>query len=103
MSAARGLVLSQADVVLLVGCRLNWMFHFGQPPRWSSNVKIIQARKRLVASVLGWHASIALYISVSIDRSHYISVSCHLFVFLNCYSSAIPLFSLARTGGASSR
>eukprot|EP01089_Gocevia_fonbrunei_P018174 TRINITY_DN6089_c0_g1_i1.p1 TRINITY_DN6089_c0_g1~~TRINITY_DN6089_c0_g1_i1.p1 ORF type:complete len:571 (+),score=137.21 TRINITY_DN6089_c0_g1_i1:58-1770(+) len=39
---ARSLALSKADVVLLVGARLNWILHFGAPPRWSPDVKIIQ-------------------------------------------------------------
>jgi len=41
-SAARSTALKQADVVLLVGARLNWILHFGHTPRWSSNVKFIQ-------------------------------------------------------------
>jgi hypothetical protein len=31
-----------ADTVFLVGARLNWMLHFGQPPRWNHKVNIIQ-------------------------------------------------------------
>jgi thiamine pyrophosphate-dependent acetolactate synthase large subunit-like protein len=42
VSAARSLALGKADVVVLVGCRLNWMFHYGEAPRWSKDVKIIQ-------------------------------------------------------------
>lgn len=34
--------LLQADVVLLLGARLNWMLHFGLPPRFHPGVKIIQ-------------------------------------------------------------
>ena len=41
VSAARSLALQQTDVILLVGARLNWMLHFGKPPRFSSAVKII--------------------------------------------------------------
>lgn len=29
VGAARAMALSQADVILLVGVRLNWMFNFG--------------------------------------------------------------------------
>ena len=36
--------LLNADVILLVGARLNWILHFGHPPRYSPNVKIIQVR-----------------------------------------------------------
>jgi len=42
ISAARSKALEEADVVLLVGARMNWMLHFGKPPRWSPDVKIIQ-------------------------------------------------------------
>eukprot|EP00850_Spirogloea_muscicola_P000229 SM000001S04631 [mRNA] locus=s1:1303987:1308811:- [translate_table: standard] len=40
-AAARSLALSEADVVLVVGARLNWMLHFGEPPRWSADAKFI--------------------------------------------------------------
>ncbi|CAG8619394.1 8572_t:CDS:2 [Paraglomus brasilianum] len=42
VSAARSKALSDADVVLLLGARLNWILHFGQPPKFSESVKIIQ-------------------------------------------------------------
>jgi 2-hydroxyacyl-CoA lyase 1 len=42
VSAARSSALKDAETILLVGARLNWMFHFGQPPKFNSNVKIIQ-------------------------------------------------------------
>uniref|UniRef100_A0A915IDE3 2-hydroxyacyl-CoA lyase n=1 Tax=Romanomermis culicivorax TaxID=13658 RepID=A0A915IDE3_ROMCU len=41
-AAARSLILREADLILLVGARLNWILHFGLPPRFSENVKIIQ-------------------------------------------------------------
>jgi 2-hydroxyacyl-CoA lyase 1 len=41
-SAARTLALQQADVIFLMGARLNWIFHFGQAPRYAKDVKIIQ-------------------------------------------------------------
>ncbi len=40
--AARTLALQQADVIFLMGARLNWIFHFGLPPRFAKDVKIIQ-------------------------------------------------------------
>ncbi|KAF3779833.1 2-hydroxyacyl-CoA lyase [Nymphaea thermarum] len=40
-TAARSLAIGQADVVLVVGARLNWLLHFGEPPRWSPEVKFI--------------------------------------------------------------
>lgn len=41
--AARSKALSSADVILLLGARLNWILHFGHAPRFSKNVKLIQA------------------------------------------------------------
>ena len=41
-AAARTLALQKADVVFLMGARLNWIFHFGQPPRYAKDVKVIQ-------------------------------------------------------------
>lgn len=42
VSAARTFALQNADVVLLIGARLNWILHFGLPPRWRKDVKFIQ-------------------------------------------------------------
>lgn len=39
--------LLQADAVLLLGARLNWILHFGLPPRFDPRVKIIQVCERL--------------------------------------------------------
>ena len=36
--------LSSADVILLLGARLNWILHFGREPRFKRDVKIIQVR-----------------------------------------------------------
>ncbi len=41
-AAARSLVLGEADVVMLVGARLNWQLEHGQPPRWSAAARFIQ-------------------------------------------------------------
>lgn len=41
VSAARSKALKEADVVLLLGARLNWILHYGQKPRWSDGVKFI--------------------------------------------------------------
>jgi 2-hydroxyacyl-CoA lyase 1 len=40
--AARTLALQEADVIFLMGARLNWIFHFGLPPRFAKDVKVIQ-------------------------------------------------------------
>jgi 2-hydroxyacyl-CoA lyase 1 len=42
VAAARSHALQNADTVLLMGARLNWIMHFGLPPRWNPNVKVIQ-------------------------------------------------------------
>lgn len=34
--------IKEADTILLLGARLNWILHFGQPPRFHENVKILQ-------------------------------------------------------------
>jgi 2-hydroxyacyl-CoA lyase 1 len=39
---ARSHALQNADVVLLVGARLNWIMHFGLPPRFAEGVRVIQ-------------------------------------------------------------
>lgn len=40
--SARSTALKGADVVLLFGGRLNWILHFGEVPKFSPEVKIIQ-------------------------------------------------------------
>src|SRR5258708_24297900 len=43
VAAARSLALSQADVGLLVGARLNWLLGHGEPPHWAPDALFIQA------------------------------------------------------------
>ncbi len=42
VAAARSTALREADVILLLGARLNWMLHFGQPPRFRPDVRVLQ-------------------------------------------------------------
>ncbi|PNF25062.1 2-hydroxyacyl-CoA lyase 1 [Cryptotermes secundus] len=42
VSSARTTALQHADTILLLGARLNWILHFGRPPRFDPNVRIIQ-------------------------------------------------------------
>jgi len=42
VGAARSHALQEADVIFLMGARLNWIMHFGLPPRFNKNVRIIQ-------------------------------------------------------------
>ena len=40
-TAARSLAIGKCDVALVVGARLSWLLHFGEPPKWSKDVKFI--------------------------------------------------------------
>ena len=42
VGAARSTALREADLVLLLGARLNWIMHFGLPPRFNPNVRVLQ-------------------------------------------------------------
>ncbi|OQR76834.1 2-hydroxyacyl-CoA lyase 1-like, partial [Tropilaelaps mercedesae] len=39
---ARTKALQEADAILLLGARTNWMLHFAKPPRFNPSVKLIQ-------------------------------------------------------------
>jgi oxalyl-CoA decarboxylase len=41
-AAARSLAIARADVVLLVGARLNWLLGHGDSPQWSADAKFVQ-------------------------------------------------------------
>ena len=41
-AAARSLSLNNADVVILVGARLNWMLSYGNAPQFNPDAKFIQ-------------------------------------------------------------
>lgn len=41
-SAARSTALKNADVVLVLGAKLNWVLSFGLAPKWKPDAKIIQ-------------------------------------------------------------
>lgn len=41
-ATARSVALKRADVVLLVGARLNWLLGHGDSPQWNANAKFIQ-------------------------------------------------------------
>jgi len=42
VGAARSHALKEADVVFLMGARFNWIMHYGQPPRFSKDVRVVQ-------------------------------------------------------------
>jgi 2-hydroxyacyl-CoA lyase 1 len=42
VGAARSHALLEADVIFLMGARLNWILHFGLPPRFAKDVRVVQ-------------------------------------------------------------
>lgn len=42
VASARTVALQKADVILLLGARFNWILHFGRPPRYATDIKVIQ-------------------------------------------------------------
>ena len=42
VGAARSTALREADLVFMMGARLNWIMHFGLPPRFHKDVRVIQ-------------------------------------------------------------
>ena len=42
VGAARTFALQNADLVLLLGARLNWILHYGLPPRFAKDVRVVQ-------------------------------------------------------------
>jgi len=41
-ASARSIALKEADVVLVLGARLNWILHFGDAPKWNPSAQFIQ-------------------------------------------------------------
>ncbi|KAI9741623.1 MAG: hypothetical protein M1834_000007 [Cirrosporium novae-zelandiae] len=41
-ASARSTALRQADVILVLGARLNWILHFGDAPKWNPDANFIQ-------------------------------------------------------------
>ena len=42
VATARSHALGNADLIFLLGARLNWIMHFGLPPRFKENVRVVQ-------------------------------------------------------------
>jgi 2-hydroxyacyl-CoA lyase 1 len=42
VAAARTYALQNTDLVFLIGARLNWIMHFGLPPRFRQDVRVVQ-------------------------------------------------------------
>ena len=51
VASARSTALKNADIVILLGARLNWILHFGDAPKWNPKAIFIQAD--LVADEVG--------------------------------------------------
>lgn len=72
---ARSLALQKADVIVLLGARLNWILHFGRPPRFDSKVKIIQVDivpeevHNSVQSSVGLVGDVAAVVSQLLDEA----------------------------------
>ncbi|MBT5083958.1 MAG: oxalyl-CoA decarboxylase [Rhodospirillaceae bacterium] len=42
VGAARSHALKEADVIFVMGARLNWIMHYGLPPRFKKDVRVVQ-------------------------------------------------------------
>lgn len=42
MNASRSSALAQADAIVMIGARFNWIFQFGRQPRYAADVRIAQ-------------------------------------------------------------
>ncbi len=42
VAAGRSFALQNTDLIFLIGARLNWIMHFGLPPRFREDVRVIQ-------------------------------------------------------------
>jgi len=42
VAAGRSYALQNADLIFLIGARLNWIMHFGLPPRFRKDVRVVQ-------------------------------------------------------------
>lgn len=96
VSSARSAALKNADVVLLLGARLNWILHFGDDSKWSADATFIQVDSsaeeighnnhsnqeqgllgdikivtaQLIAALQGWKYDLSLpYMATSIRQS----------------------------------
>ncbi|CEP62251.1 putative indolepyruvate decarboxylase family protein LALA0_S05e01266g [Lachancea lanzarotensis] len=68
VSSARSLALRSADVVLVLGARLNWILHFGEAPKWKKSAIFIQVDT--TAEDLGHNNRLGLTYSLCGDIGH---------------------------------
>lgn len=60
VAAARSTALGQADVVLVIGARLNWLLHYGQGRKWNKHVKFIRVDLQAETVHDNRHSDVAL-------------------------------------------
>lgn len=67
VAAARSYALQHADAVLLLGSRLNWILHFGLPPRFAEDLKVVQID--IAAEELGVNVPAAVGIAADLKAA----------------------------------
>lgn len=73
--------LSQADLIFLFGARLNWILHFGKPPRFKADVKIVQVLLQAQLNLL------LSQVSISNSSLSFPDIFCMFFFFAKCIFS----------------
>ena len=83
VASARSTALKEADIVLILGARLSWILHFGDSPKWSSNVQFIQIdilteelsrnhSRSMSLSMLGDLTTIVPQLTAALGSWHYV-------------------------------
>lgn len=72
VGSARTFALQKADVILLLGARLNWILHFGRPPRFDPYVKVIQVYLKLIN--IFFHLMILVTIAICQHTFYYCEI-----------------------------
>ena len=73
--------LSQADLIFLFGARLNWILHFGKPPRFKADVKIVQVLLQAQLNLL------LSQVSISNSSLSFPDIFCMFFFLAKCIFS----------------
>src|SRR6201986_5522859 len=83
VASARSLALAKADVVMLIGARLNWLLGHGEPPQWAPDATFIQVdidaaefdSNQPIAAPLAGDIGSVMTDLIDRTRAHRISVS----------------------------
>jgi oxalyl-CoA decarboxylase len=79
-AAARSYALAQADVVMLIGARLNWLLGHGKSPQWSPTAQFVQldiaptemdSNRAIAAPVVGDIASSVSSLLAMLDKKQF--------------------------------